>query len=292
MELSYKAKYILKTFLLAAILIAIMVGVSQTLGLSRSGFSFTEVLNEALTQFYFYIGPGDGYLLGILILTAATIFMYKDDDKYGLSLLFNTPGEAPSIKQKFLKSSIKILWLSIIIFTAFGLYGAITKQTFFDVGVLKQQFTFTDNLIYSSALVPISENLQPAFFTALYIFILLYLAHKKDWKPSTFWVLVWVGVPIIFGMSGYLNHLLRYADSDVSLRVVLSFWVAGGIITVLFGSFIPFWINHLENNLFYSLSQHFSNDVILLYTVGFEILLIIGFVYIYLIKKKSSNSIT
>ena len=247
---------LIRAFVLGALLIFVMVLGAQTIGLFRTGFDTTSVLQ----QFNFYIGPGISFLIGIMFLIAAELMLTKND-KYGNSVCFNSPGEAPSV---FKLSNLQLVLGSILLFGILGLILVSTgMQSFTGIGSLEQQFTVVDELVYSSALVPASENLGAAFALAFFLTMWRYVCKKTNIDKGTFIVVsVLLGLVVVAGF-GYTWHTLRYADSDVRMNTVLGFWAAGGLLTVLTGSFIPFWIMHITNNLFYGLGQYFDSDIVL-----------------------------
>lgn len=271
--------------MLGVVLLFLMILSSQTLGLSKAGFDFT-LSNLALQQFFFYTGPAVGYLVGILILFFVAHFMFKEG--FGRSVLFNSPGESPALPTSIFKNSFRLFFISFIIFSGLGLYSSYTHQSivFTGVGTLQHQFSATDNLIYSALIIPAAENLGAAFLIASLVFLLLYLSKKYSWGKESFTVLSWILIPLATSVFGFLNHLLRYSSSEVALTSVVIFWFIGGLLTVISGSYIPFWCLHICNNLFFSLSTQFSNENVLLWTIGLEIVLIVLFVVFFIINKK------
>jgi len=280
---SEKTKKILQHVSLAGVLLFIMLSLSQTIGLGRTGFDSTNVLQ----QFFFYTGPAVGFLLGILLFFIAELYISKGDNLYGDSVSFASPGESPAPTKLVPRGQFRLFLLSVIIFFIFGLYLVYTKQTFADVATLgKQQFTVLDSIIFSSALVPAAENLGAAFVWALSLFFIRSLCRRKNLSKNSFMIIAVFFAPVIFGLFGLFNHLLRYGNSDVALLYVIMFWAIGGIITVLSGSFIPFWILHLSNNLFVDLSKYYTNDIILVFTIASIIGIIIIYALLYLRRNK------
>jgi hypothetical protein len=260
---------------LAVILIFSMVSVSQAIGLGGTGFDSAEIQ----TKFFFYIGPGIAFLVGIIALF---FLMYKDPEgqRYGDSVSFSSSGESPSILPKF--SIPKMVLLSLIVFSFLGLYITYTNQTFFEVGVTKQQFTPTGSLIYSGALIPASENLGAAFLLALSLYGLRRYSKKNNFSPGVYKTLAIISALVVFALFGIINHLLRYGGSDMAITSVAFFWMIGGAITILTGSFIPFWIMHIANNLFIDVGKYFSSDIIYGATIGAIILLGVLYALLYL----------
>ena len=291
-----ESKSILSTCILAVVLIACMILTAEFIGLGKGGFSFTisptdtAEINFVLFQFLFYAGPGVGFLLGILLLFVVELVIVQGDKQYGSSISFMSAGEAPGLPGgyfKGFKGTIKLIMISIIVCCCFGMYAAVSHQTFTGVGTLKAQFTLGDNLVYSSALIPASENLGSAFTWAFVLVIWRAICRKKNINPGVFIVISVLLAILAFGAYGFINHQLRYGFSEVAIMSVLIFWCLGGLITVISGSFIPFWILHIANNLFYELGNNFSNDKILVYGVSFVVLMSIA--YILLFVRRSST---
>ena len=297
MEFSANVKNLAKIFFRDLILIAFIVFIlflgSQTVGLSQQGFDFSSsVINTALTQFFFYTGPAAGYLIGILVISIALLILsLVKDNPYGTSIAFNSPGEEPAIPGKFFKSPAKLGLVCLGIFTIFGLYAAINHQTYIGVGTLQHQFSFVSNLLYSSLLVPPAENLGAAFFYAFGVLIFIICALIWKWQKATYNTITIIYAVLSFGVFGWLNHLARYGGSDIAVFSVIVFWAVGGLLTVSSGSFIPFWILHLINNLFFSLGSKFSNDAIMYGVIAFEIILIAGFLFFYFGRKPKPSPI-
>jgi hypothetical protein len=218
----------------------------------------------------------------------------KGDEQYGNSLAFNSPEEYPHVSKYFnwMKNPFKVLLLSLILFSVMGLYVAFTKQSFIGVGRLSQAFTVGDNLIFSTLLVAISENLGSAFWLALAVFGLRFYARKHNWVKGNFGVSMYVTSIVIFLVYGILNHYSRYGGSDVAITSVAIFWTIGGILTMLFGSFLPFLIMHMANNFFLDISTAFSSDIVIIWTL-FAIMGLIGlFVWVSMKSKKKEEFVT
>jgi hypothetical protein len=161
--------------------------------------------------------------------------------------------------------------------------GTFTKQrTFTGVGVIEQQFTVTDSLLFSTVLVPLSENLGAAALIVFLVLVVKFYARRKNWKEDTYRSFILIGIPLATGTYGVLNHLLRYKAIELNLMVVGLFWGLGGLITVLAGIFNPFWVAHITNNLVYDLNRFTSNEMVLVYVTSTVIIL--GGLYYFLYR--------
>jgi len=249
-----KTKSIVNTLFFIAFLLVLGFAVPQTLGLSSRSF------NEAgiLSQYQFYVMATGLSALGIIILFFVN-FYKRDDEKYGNSILFFSPGEFPSPKIKFFKSAIMLFLVSLIVYSfLFGILPKFSQQTFFgaDVPSLKEQFTSTENISYSNLMVPIAENFTMAFILAFFVTSLRFYAKKKDLSLLNFRLILISMMIVLFVITAVLNHA-RYNDSDQALISVALFWALGAVVTFVTGSFIPFWIQHVMNNVFIDIAKYY-----------------------------------
>ena len=276
----------LKKFWNFALLLAIVliIGYSTTnfIGLSRSGFDSSETLS---LQTFYLIG---GIFAFILFLLQGYAIFIKDDDEYGTSIGFSSIGGEPHLSFFERFSTFQLLWFSVILFLFLGLFNQFIfpeQKSYTGTGVLQtQQFTPTDSLIYSTLLIPTAENLGSAVILAFLMIFGAYYFNKFGWSDVNYRIAIFLLIPIAFGTFGLGNHLLRYSGSEIALTVVFFFWFIGGLITLLTGSFIPFWIMHMANNLFLDLSRFFSNDLMFLYVGGVFVILTIGYFFTYGLK--------
>lgn len=281
-EQSKRTKYAF-TALQLAIVLAVMLFIPTLIGLGKGGFDIKEVL----TQFFFYSGLGVGFAVIVILLTIATEFM-NGGGSYGTGLGFDSIGDAPHPKSDLFRGRLRLALACIIIFSILGLFAGATKQTYFGVGSLQQQFTKLDSTIYNGSLVASSENLGAAGLIALIIFGLRRAAQKYGWSKNNFIILSWVLVVGGTMLYGVINHLLRYSTDDLALLNVAGVWGIGAVMTMLTGSFIPFWILHIVNNVFFSLGSAFSRDVTQIWIIGFIVLMTVLFLWLYVFRSKRS----
>lgn len=278
-------KKLLSTLTLSIVLIFSMVLLSQTLGLGKAGFDTESVFK----QFTFYVGPALAFLLGILCIYVYEYINKDKDAQYGSGIGYNEIGEFPSLEFFKKISTFQMFLASAIIFGILGLTAFFTKQTSFTgVGVIAQQFTAIDSLIFSSLLIPAAENLGAGFLISFGIFGLRYYARKNIMTKQNFRLFSLTLIPVIVGIYGFSNHLLRYGSQEFNLITVFFFWTIGGLITILTGSFIPFWMMHISNNVFFDLKRFTSNESILIWTSMVLVILIVFYFFLY-IKGGKSN---
>jgi len=270
-------RLLFKNFAMLAILSAVMYIIPKVIGLSREGFDVTEVLSQYNT----YVGFGMAAVVILAILAILQFIITKDDDKYGNSIFMSNTGEYPSFKFWKRFSSMQLYWLSLVVFSILGLISFSLKQTqFTGVGVLKQQFTVIDSIVFSSALVPIAENLDAIALLALAFFGLQFIARKYNTSSSDI-VGFAFALSILIGIYGVANHLLRYVGQELNLMIVGIFWTVGSFITISIGNFIPFLNMHFVNNVLFDLARYFAADSIKIYFAAMIITVIIGYMWYY-----------
>jgi hypothetical protein len=276
-----KTKTILNFFGLALFVGFITFLVSQSVGLGGGGFDTPVILQQQS----FYLSGGL-FMLFIICGFILEFFIRKGDERYGSSVLFSSLGERPSMEifKKF--SQFKLLFLSIIIFSILGLFMFVTQQaSFTGIKPLSEQFTPTAEILYSSTLVPGSENLGLALVLLVTILSIRIFARRGNWSSANFNIIVYLIVPITGAIYWIINHLLRYSGSETSLLTVFGFGFVMSLITVLTGSFIPAWILHMSNNLFYDMQRLFTRDSVIM-LVGVVIIALI-IIYIFIFRKGS-----
>lgn len=278
-----KTKTILNFFGLALFVGFMTFLVSQSIGLGGGGFDSELILQQQS----FYIAGGI-FLLLIICGFIIEFVIKKGDERYGSNVLFSSLGEKPSLPffKKF--SQFKLLYLSIIVFSILGMLMFVTQQaSFTGIKPLEQQFSPTAELLYSSLLVTGSENLGLALVLLVTIIVIRYFARTKNWTSGNFGIMVYLLVPLMGAIYWLINHLLRYSGSDTTLLTVFGFGFTMSLITVLTGSFIPAWIMHISNNLFYDMQRLFTRDAVLM-LVGLIIVALIV-LYFFIFRKKKNK---
>jgi hypothetical protein len=268
-------------FLQLAIILIITYSLTNFIGLSRGGFESREILE---LQTFYIIG-------GVFALILMLLFLYQistseGDDIYGRGVGFSNLGGKPHIPIFKRFSTLQLGWLFVIVLLIFGalnilgVFGA--QRTYTGVGVLEtQQFTPTDSLIYSTLLIPGSENFGFAVLAGILIVTLGILARKYKLKLEVYVVLVFISMIVLGGLFGLGNHQLRYRGSDVALQTVIVFWSIGGLLTALTGSFVFFWLIHIFNNFLFDLSRFLSVDSIIAILGSSLFVLVILYVVVY-----------
>jgi hypothetical protein len=279
-----KSKQILNFFVLLLFAGVILGVFPLMIGLGGSGFDSEKILQLQS----FYLTTGGVFLILLILCFILEYIIKKGDERYGENNLFASVGESPSIPLFKKVSQFKILFLSIIFFSILGLIVFVTKQaTFTGIKPLAQQFTPTSELIYTTLLIPVAENLGLAVILFLTILSVRMLARKGNWSKTNFNIVTWVSC-IFFGIAYWLiNHLLRYRGADFDLMTIAGFGLMMTLLTLATGSFIPAWIMHIANNLFYDMQRLFSRDNVIIFVVMVIIALI--FLYVFTFRKKKNE---
>ena len=275
-------KKIAETLLLVIILGFLTFLVPQSIGLGAGGFDSAD----ALLKNSFYLS-GAVFLFLTLLAIIYSLIDKKGDEKYGSSVFFNSIGKFPSMKIFRKLNSVQLLLGSFILFSIFGLFSAMTGQSFLvtGIGTIEQQFTPIGQMIYSVLLVPGSENMGLMLVLSVATIILGLLARKYEWSKTNYAIYVIASSIILSGVYWVINHLLRYAGEDLSIAGVITFGVTMGVLTVASGSWIPAWVLHFTNNLFLQLKTFYDSDVII--STAVIILVILSYLLYRVTKNKN-----
>lgn len=285
MEESNRMKKILWNAIVYSFFLACIGIFAGFIGYGKGGFT-NQLFKE---QFWSYGFVGVAGILIIYILSMAE-YTRGRDEKYGNSLYFNDSGEKPSPEFGFLKMSpLKLFLLFFIIFSIFSLVATLQKLNYFGIGKLGQQFTFLDGQLYNWFLVVTCENAGIAGLIALSTFVLRRIANKNLWSTIEFKLIAGTLAVVLFMLYGFINHQLRYSNSEDTLLTVAGFWGLLGLITVITGSFIPAYILHGLNNTFTDfINNKLVSDFFVVSVVIFIISLIV-FYYLLFLRRKTGD---
>lgn len=261
----------------------LMISVTSFVGYFGSGFDTQGIIN--LFNNYGVFGLGSLVVILIVFLVNGAI---TKDDKYGNSVMINSPGETPAlgIFKFFQNRELILIVISFIVFGIIGAFSAAQGQSFTGEVLIGQQFGTGAELFFKFLLIPLAENLQALAFGVLSLLVLRIVAVKNKWSKGTFQAVSIVTIILVTGLVGFGNHQLRYGASDLSGIIVFTFWSIGGLLTVITGSFWPFAIMHAANNLFYDLQREFSSDSVVISSFLIIAFLVVWLIYLLIRKRK------
>jgi len=175
---------------------------------------------------------------------------------------------------KWAKNPIRIFLFSLIVFSILGLFSATTGSFFSGIPQTQFQVTPTSETILASEPASTGEN---GVFVFIIMSILLgflqyglkkIIPDNKTLRVIVFFTLALLIITPIVGVSWMGYHSLRYGNDEAKLFATFVFGTMGAFITVLFGSFIPFYVWHFTNNSFLKISTLISsNEQIAIWTI-------------------------
>lgn len=245
---------------------------------------------EAILQkFWFYAGPGMGFLIGIIAISIASFIIFKEKDKEINGVYIHNPEKGVfSFMSKYL-TPLNLILGSLLVFGTIGIFSTVTQTFFTEIPMIEQQFTETAEVMFSVYPPSPAETFGLIFVVMLSLFS-LGLFYKKNNTPKGSFVYVSIPITIIVSvLYGVINHTLRYSSSDLSMLVVMVFWGFMGLMLILFGSLIPLLLFHDINNLFSKLNKMFSSDKVVYVTIGVLVFIFIIFIMRIIFKKRKKN---
>ncbi len=270
-------KRVIETIPIIAFYVFFTLFFSITLTLGNQEISNPEISNQ-ITLFTTI------FITGLIITISGFIYflLLKKNNKYGDNLGFLNLGEKPSLSIFKRFSYLQITWLSLVIFGwLFFIVNLLKVGTLTGLRVLPQQFSPTDSLLFSSALIPGAEEMLSLAVMVISIIGLWYLARRIKLSSKEYGYLVLFLVPFIVGAFAYVWHLTAYDPSDYSLGVVFAFWTVKTFLVLLTGFFIVGFIMHFYNNFFIDFSRLFNSDIVVTGTAIVLGLLTVGYWYFY-----------
>lgn len=270
-----------------AIILFLGIVVPTFIGYLATGFDTEDIVTLFNQYGVFLIGS----VVMIFICYLVELNISKGDDKYGNNVFIHSPGESPSLPffKFFEPRPLGFIFLWGLIFGLLMLVTSLQGQSFTGEVLVEQQFSPTAKTLFLSLLIPIAENSIAAAFGVLFLTTILRpIARNYKWSRSQFMVIAGISIVLIFGIVGVGNHQLRYGSSDLAEQRVFIFWAAGGLLTVVTGSFWPFFMMHMTNNLFFTLNNQLSSDSVRVFILIFLLLQGVG-LFFSLRKKKKKN---
>lgn len=230
-----------------------------------------------------YTKPGDDITAKGPIPVLTTAYMHDPEKDGALYRMFKALGF--SGKKNWMRWSVSMFRLFIyftIIFGALGLVQTVNPSAQF-VGIPQLPFQVTETIEVLFTAEP------PAFAeTTLMIFVLSILMGINRWfvnifnfesstRKGAFWFIALVIIAPLIGLLWMGWHNIVYGASDVALLATFIFGWLGATLTILMGSWIPWYVWHFWNNIFAKLREVVPADTnIVAWIVAGLIILSIG----------------
>lgn len=267
--------------------VVLTIGVfSLFVGFGLGGFDKEEIF----TKNNFYIPYGIVFLIGVIALKVAGIFLHGEREAKYEGAVLHDPEQTPLGKFRVLKNPILLILGTLLLFTILGYFATVSQTFFNEIPRYEQQFTPAADVFFSVYPAAPSETLGAIFLIALFGLFIGLLAKKYKLPFIAVFIIFLLGSTIISTGYGYVNHIRRYGDSEIAMRNVLGFWAFGGFLTGLTGSVIPFLLLHDLNNFFYKLSEVFGSDVAQFLVISMIILEAVLFTVILIKSGRRQNS--
>jgi len=205
-----------------------------------------------------------GGAIGFLLIYVSFL-LWKKNNKYGDNLAFTGDGKMFGTEWWHKYDTLQRTIISIVFLGLVFLIGTFAKiGTLTGLRVLPQQFTPVKSLIFSTLMIPISENMMASFVIASTILIIamIGLRFNLDSKDYKWYALIIVG--LVLGGMAILWHKTAYSGSDYAFGVVFIFWLIGGMLSYYLEDAIPFLIAHMFNNFFLDFTRLFTSDTALI----------------------------
>lgn len=185
------------------------------------------------------------------------------------------------------KSMFRLFIISTLVFGGIGIIQVFTNFSFVGIPQMPFQLTPFGEAFFSAEPPAFSETMMIIFVFSLLMGLVGYITSKfKLGKGAYFGIGIFVCLIIALLWMGY--HNVAYSSSETKLFATFIFGFSGSLITLLLGSWIPFWTWHFFNNIFFFLgnSATFKEDIILISIIVWVVLFILYVSAEVLIKKK------
>ena len=160
----------------------------------------------------------------------------------------------------------------VIVFTIAGFYSVYANTFFFSPPTYKFQISPAGDVFLQAEPAAMSESLLFLLILSIAVSAIKYFAGQQRLGRGVVPVLIYLVAPIITTAFVFAYHLARYGADEKGLFFVLLLGFIGSLMTLLSGSFIPWYLWHFSNNLFIGLNKYMSNEA--LPAIAFIVLLL------------------
>lgn len=229
--------------------------------------------------------------IGLLVVAGLyfTRKIWRQDNKYGDGFGFFNIGKFPSFPIFEKLKPFQITLLGIIIFSGFFLLNNIInflRDGAFGLSVLPQQFSNTEALVFSTLLIPISEEMLALAVTGIFVLVLVVLSVVFNVSKRDFRIYYLLVIPVLIGLVALIWHNNVYAASDLAQTTVVIFWILKTFLILVTGFFVVGVIFHMANNFFIDFTRLFSDDLVRTVTIAIVLGLTAWYIWLYVIKPK------
>lgn len=185
-------------------------------------------------------------------------FIFAPEQNGFLYYLFETTGLKG--RKNPLKGSLSILRvfaISILVFSLLGIFQISFPQLQV-VGIpqlVVQQITPVTEVLFSAEPAAWSETMTLLFIFSLLMGMVAWFNAKFQLGKGTFFLVGAVVIAPLMGLAWMGFHSLVYGNSEAALLATFIFGFFGSLLTLAFGTFIPFYVWHFFNNVFAKLSE-------------------------------------
>lgn len=190
-------------------------------------------------------------------------------------------------------SMFRVFIIGFLVFGILGILQLLNPTTFQAIGIPQLPFQVTETVEVLFTVEP------PAFAeTTLWLFILSILMGVNAYTSSRlklgkgfYWATAFIIIAPIIGLGWMGFHNIVYGDSEQALFAVFLFGFLGSTITIAFGTWILWYVWHVDNNLFAKLREVVPSNEDLVFVsiiiwIAIFITYIVGEVIIRRVKRK------
>jgi MFS family permease len=193
--------------------------------------------------------------------------------------------------QKYMRWSLSIprmFVIAILIFGAFGMVQTLNPNAQV-VGIPQTAFqmTPTTQVFFTSEPASFAETTMMLFILSILMGFNGYLVSKFKLPIIAFWIIALIIIAPLTGLGWMSYHKIVYGNSEAKLFATFIFGWMGATLTILFGTFILWYVWHFSNNFFVGLRKVVSAREDILFIAGLVLALIfISWMFIELVRKK------
>ena len=226
---------------------------------------------------------------------ALSVAYLHDPEQDGL--LYNAfEGLMKKNPMRWSSSILRVFIISTLFFGTLGLIQAITNFSFVGIPQMPFQVTPFGEVFFSAEPPAFAETTMMLFVFSLIMGLNAWISSKFRLGKIGYFSMGVVACLIVGGLwTGF--HSIVYGSSESALWATFIFGTGGALLTLLSGSFIPWYAWHFWNNIFVKLSGMFelvSEDLVFISIIVLVFLFIIYASAEYLIwkyKKKTKGQI-